>query len=58
MSSVDERGRAAVLLQRLELRFGPVPTATADAVRAASPERVEVWTAQMLTAGTAEDALR
>ena len=54
----EARGRAAALLQLLELRFGPLPAATADTVRAAPVERVETWTAQVLTAATLRDALR
>ena len=54
----EARGRAAALLQLLELKFGPVPPAMADAVHAAPVEQVETWTAQVLTAATLDDALR
>ena len=54
----ETRGRAAALLQLLELKFGPVPADMADAVRAAPVEQVETWTAQVLTAATLDGALR
>ncbi len=53
----EVRGRAETLLQLLEMRFGPVPAETAAAVRGATVQRIEAWTARVLTAGSLDDVL-
>lgn len=52
------RGRAEALLQLLDLRFGPVPDDTATRIQSASVDRIEIWTARVLTAATLDDVLR
>jgi hypothetical protein len=52
------RGRADALVQLLTLKFGPLPPAELDAVRAASTHQLETWTARVLTADTLDEVLR
>src|SRR5262249_39403233 len=44
------RGRLETLLRQLEIRFGPLPPAVAEHVRAGSSEQLELWTERILTA--------
>ena len=50
-------GRAEALLQLIALRFGPVPAEVETTVRGASTDRIEAWTARVLTAPTLDDVL-
>jgi hypothetical protein len=54
----EARGRAEALVQLLTLKFGPLPAAELDAVRAASTRQLETWTARVLTADTPDEVLR
>jgi hypothetical protein len=54
----EARGRAGALVQLLTLRFGPLTPDALDAVRDASADKLETWTARVLTADTVEDVLR
>jgi hypothetical protein len=51
-------GRTEALVQLLTLKFGPLPAATSAAVRAASIDQLETWTARVLTADTLDEVLR
>lgn len=53
----EARGRAEALEQLLTLRFGPLPPAALDVVRAASVDQLETWTSRVLTADTLDQIL-
>jgi Putative transposase, YhgA-like len=54
----EARGRAEALVQLLTLKFGPLPPAALDVVRAASVDQLETWTGRVLAAGTLDEVLR
>jgi hypothetical protein len=54
----EARGRAEALVQLLALKFGQLPQAALDTVRAASTDRLETWIARVLTADTLDEVLR
>jgi hypothetical protein len=45
-------GRVETLIQQLTLKFGPLPEAALTAVRNASADQLQAWTARVLTADT------
>lgn len=54
----EARGRAEALVQLLALKFGPPTQTVLDAVRAASIDQLETWTARILAADTLDDVMR
>lgn len=54
----EVRGQAKALVQLLTLKFGPLSPTVLDAVRGASTDQLETWTARVLTADTLEAVLR
>jgi predicted transposase/invertase (TIGR01784 family) len=50
-------GRAEVLLRQLALKYGPVPEARVDRIRAASIEELDRWVEMVLTASSLDEAL-
>jgi predicted transposase YdaD len=53
----EARGRAEALVQLLTIKFGLLPKAAVETVRAASSEQLQSWTARVFTADTLEDVL-
>jgi predicted transposase YdaD len=51
-------GRVETLVQLLTLKFGPLPEAVLTAVRDASADQLQAWTARVLTADTLDQLLR
>ena len=45
-------GRAATLLEQLDIKFGQVPTDIEHKVRTATTSQLETWTRRILTAST------
>jgi hypothetical protein len=45
-------------MQLLAVKFGPLPETARGVVHAASIERLETWTARVLTADTLDHVLR
>ncbi|MEU3010952.1 Rpn family recombination-promoting nuclease/putative transposase [Nocardia asteroides] len=54
----EVRGVVKTLLNQLRLKFGVVPDAVVDTVRAADPDDLNRWAGQILTANTIEETLR
>ncbi|MEV6216104.1 Rpn family recombination-promoting nuclease/putative transposase [Nocardia sp. NPDC051833] len=54
----EVRGVVKTLLNQLQLKFGAVPAAVVETVRAADPEDLNRWVGQILTADTIEETLR
>jgi hypothetical protein len=54
----ERTGRAAALLQQLEVRFGTLDAATTERVQHASVEQLEQWVVAVLDARTLEDVFR
>lgn len=46
----EARGRAAILVELLTFKFGPLPPATTQAIHAASVEQLRTWVTRVLTA--------
>lgn len=53
----EARGRAEALVQLLGLKFGPLPAAALEVVRAASSDQVATWTGRVLDAATLDEVL-
>jgi hypothetical protein len=53
----EARGRAAMFVELLTLKFGPLPPAATQAVHAASPDQLHTWAARVLTADTLDQVL-
>lgn len=53
----EAKGRAALLLRQLDLRFGPLSPEARERVAAASTERLDQWAERVLTAETLEEVL-
>ncbi|MQY21570.1 RpnC/YadD family protein [Nocardia macrotermitis] len=51
----EARGRAEVLIEVLDAKFGPLPTTLERRVQAATPEQVRTWLAQVLTVTTLDE---
>jgi len=56
VSEGEARGRAAVLLKQLQLRFGPLPDAVTVRVQSASIEELDAWVEQVLSATSLDEA--
>jgi hypothetical protein len=52
-----QAGEAALLLRLLERRFGPLPAAVSDSVRAADTAVLEEWGIRVLDAGSIDEVL-
>ena len=50
-------GRAEALRQLLTLKFGALQDETLERIRSAPADRLEVWTARLLTAATLDEVL-
>jgi hypothetical protein len=50
-----EQGRQSMLLMQLKERFGPLPGALEERVRAATPDQLEAWSRAVLRAPTLAD---
>lgn len=50
-------GQASILLWLLELRFGEVPEAVKERVKAADLDEIRLWCERVLTAGSVEEVL-
>lgn len=57
-ASGEVRGRAAVLVKQLQLKFGPLPDAVAARVHSASLEQLDAWVERVLSAATIDDVMR
>ena len=51
----EARGRAATLLEFLDIKFGHVPADLEHKVRTASTSQLETWTRRFVTANTLND---
>jgi len=49
------RGRAALLVEQLELKFGPLPADVRKALVDGSSDDVDVWARRVIFASTLED---
>ena len=54
----EARGRSAVLLKLLQLRFGPVSDEMTSRVQSASIAELDAWAERVLSATSLDDALR
>ena len=57
-SKGESRGRAAVLLRQLQLKFGPLPEVVTARVQSASIEELDAWAERILSATSLDEALR
>lgn len=57
-ASGEVRGRAAVLVKQLQLKFDPLPDAVAVRVHSASLEQLDAWVERVLSAATIDDVMR
>lgn len=53
----EARGRAEALVQLLSVKFGPLPPAALEIVRAASSDQLATWTGRVFSAGTLDEVL-
>jgi hypothetical protein len=53
----EAHGRAAMLVELLTLKFGPLRPAASQAVHAASLDQLHTWAARALTADTLDQVL-
>jgi hypothetical protein len=53
----EVKGRAEVLLEQLQHKFGPLGAETIECVRTASIEELNAWTTRILSASTLRDVL-
>ena len=53
----EQRGEQRVLLRQMERRFGPVPEAAVERVRAASAPLLDEWADRILTAASLDEVL-
>jgi predicted transposase YdaD len=53
----EARGRAAMFVELLTPKFGPLPPAASQAVHAASLDQLHTWAARALTADTLDQVL-
>lgn len=51
----EARGRAATLLELLDIKFGQVPADVEQRVRTATTSELETWTRRIITADTLDD---
>lgn len=58
ISKGEARGRAALLLKLLQLKFGPLPDAVGARVQAASIAELDAWGERVLSATSLDEALR
>ena len=53
----ERNGMGNLLLNMLEARFGTLPEAVAERIRAADTETLQRWSLRLLTAATIDDVL-
>ncbi|QSB16687.1 hypothetical protein JQS43_10625 [Natronosporangium hydrolyticum] len=53
----EARGRAAMLVDLLTVKFGPIPPPATQAIHAASRDQLRDWAARALTADTIDQVL-
>jgi hypothetical protein len=58
VSKGEARGRAAILLRQLQLKFGPLPEAVTARVQSASIAELDGWAERVLSATSLDEALR